>query len=45
MPAVGKHLTAKNFVDQALSDSVNESSSTKLDPIGELELDEQDSII
>ena len=44
MPAVGKHLTAKKYVGQANSDSVNESLTINLDPIGELKLELQYSI-
>ena len=44
IPAVGKNLTAKNHVDQAISNSVNESSFLRLDLNEELELDEQNSV-
>ena len=42
MPAVGEHLTAKYYVDKAISDSIDESSLLRLDPDGKLE---EDSII
>ena len=42
MPAVGEHLTAKYYVDKAISDRVNEQSFLRLDPDEKLE---QDSII
>ena len=45
MPAVGEHLTAKYYVDNAISNSVNESSLLRLDANEKLELDKQDSII
>ena len=44
-PAVGEHLTEKYYVDYAISNSVDESSSLRLDPDEKLKLDEQDSII
>ena len=45
MPAVGEHLTAKYYVDIAISNSVDESSLLRLDANEKLELDKQDSII
>ena len=45
MPAVGEHLTAKYYVDNAISNSVDEVSLLRLDPNEKLELDKQDSII
>ena len=42
MPAVGEHLTAKYYVDNAISDRVNEQSLLRLDPGEKLT---QDSII
>ena len=42
MPAVGEHLTAKYYVDKAISDRVNEQSLLRLDPDEKLQ---QDSII
>ena len=45
MPAVGEHLTAKYYVDTAISNSVDESSLLRLDSNEKLELDKQDSII
>ena len=45
MPAVGEHLTAKYYVDTAISNSVDESSLLRLDANEKLELDKQDSII
>ena len=45
MPAVGKHLTAKNCVDNAIPNSVDDSSLLKLDPNENIKLYEQDSII
>ena len=45
MPAVGEHLTAKYYVDNAISNSVDESSLLRLDANEKLELDKQDSII
>ena len=44
-PAVGEHLTAKNYVDYAISNSVDESSLLRLDLDEQLKLDEQDSIV
>ena len=32
MPAVGEHLTAKYYVNQAISNTVNEASLLRLDP-------------
>ena len=45
MPTVGEHLTAKNYVDNAISYHVHEPSLLTLDPNEMLKLDEQDSII
>ena len=45
MPAVGEHLTAKYYVDNAIFHSVQEPSLLRLDPDEKLKLDEQDSII
>ena len=45
MPAVGEHLTAKYYVDDALFYSVDELSLLRLDPNEKLKLDEQNSII
>ena len=42
MPAVGEHLTAKYYVDNAISDGVNEQSLLRLDPDEKLV---QDTII
>ena len=42
-PAIPEHLTAKNYVDQALSYSVDESSLMVLDPDEKLKIEEQDS--
>ena len=42
MPAVGEHLTAKYYVDKAISDGVNEHSLLRLDPDEKLA---QDTII
>ena len=44
-PAFPNHLTAKFFVDKAISYSVDESSLLRLDPNEKLRLDEQDSIL
>ena len=44
MPANGEHLTAENYADQAISNSVNQSSILRLDLDKELEPDEQDSL-
>ena len=41
MPAVGEHLTAKFYVDNA----VGEPSLLRLDPYEKLDLDEQDIIV
>ena len=45
MPALGEHLTAKPYVDNAISNSVDASSLLGLDPEEKLKLDEQISII
>ena len=44
IPAFPEHLTAKINVDNAISNSVDESSLLRLDPEEKLNLDEQDSI-
>ena len=44
-PTLEEQLTPKIYVDQAISDGVNESSLLRLDPNEKLKLDEQDSII
>ena len=44
-PAVPEHLTAKYYVHQAISNSVDEASLLGLDPNEKLKLDEQDLII
>ena len=43
-PAIPEHLTAKIYVDNAISSIVDESSLLRLDPEEKLNLDEQDSI-
>ena len=45
MPAVVDYLTAKYYVDQAISNSVEEPSLLRLNPDEKLKLDDQDSII
>ena len=45
MPTVGEHLTAKCYVDNAKSDSADESSLLRLDPDEQSKLNEQDSIV
>ena len=45
MPTLEEQLTPKLYVDQAILDSVDESSLLKLDPDGKVRLDEQDSIV
>ena len=45
MPPVGEHLTAKYYVDHAISYSVDELSLLTLDPNEKFKLDEQDFII
>ena len=45
MPAFGEHYTAKCYVDQAISNSVDESLLLRLDLLEKLKLDEQASII
>ena len=45
MLAVGEHLTAKYYVDNAIFYSVDESTLLRLDPDEKLKLVEQDSII
>ena len=44
-PALEGQLTSKIYVDQAISDGVDKSSSLRLDRVEKLNLDEQDSII
>ena len=44
-PAIPEHLTAKIYVDQAVSYSVHEPSLLILDPDEQLKLDEQASIV
>ena len=44
-PGMGEHATPKYFVDQAISNSVNESSLLKSDPHEESKLAEQVSLI
>ena len=45
MPAFGEHLTAKYYVDSAISDTVDESSLLRLYPDEKTKLDERDSIV
>ena len=45
MPTVREHHTPKNYVHQAISYWVDESSLLRLDPVENLKLDEQDSMI
>ena len=45
LPAVREHLAPKFYVDEGISQYVDESSLLKLDPGQKLNLDEQDSII
>ena len=45
LPAVREHLTPKAYVDDAIRNSIDESSLSRLDPEEKLNLDEQDSII
>ena len=45
LPQIGSHLCAELYVDNAISDSVNETSLLRLDPDDNLDLDNQDSII
>ena len=45
LPAVRKQLTAKFYVDEAISDSVKKSSQIRLDPDEKLNLDEQEFIV
>ena len=44
-PAIPEHLTAKNYVGQAISGGLDESSLLRLDPDEKSKLDEQDSIV
>ena len=39
MPAVGEHLTAKYYVDNAISNAIDELSLLRIDPDEKLELD------
>ena len=45
LPQIDSHLTAKLYVDNTISESVDESSLLRLDPDEKLNLDNQDSII
>ena len=45
LPQIDSHLTAKLYVDKAISDSIDESSLLRLDPDEKLKLDEQNSIL
>ena len=45
MPAVGEHLTAKNYIDKVTFNSVHESSLLRLGPHEKLKPDEQDSLL
>ena len=45
LPQTDSHLCAKLYVDNVISDSVDESSLLRLDPDEKLDLDNQDSII
>ena len=44
MPVIREHPTRKFFVDNAISDSLDESSMLRLDPKEKLKVDEQDFI-
>ena len=44
-PTLEEHLTSKLYVDQAISDGVDEESLLRLDPDEKLELEEQNSLI
>ena len=44
MQATGEHLTAKYYVDNAISSNVDESSLSRLDANEKLKLGKQDSI-
>ena len=44
MPGDGEHLTAKNYVDYVIFDSVDASSLLRLDPEEKLQKGEKDSI-
>ena len=45
LPQIDSRLTAKLYVDNAISDSIDESSLLRLDPDEKLKLDEQNSIL
>ena len=45
LPQIDSHLTAKLYVDNTISDGVNESTLLRLDPDEKLKLDEQNSIL
>ena len=45
LPQIDSHLTAKLYVDNAISDSTDESSLLRLDPDEKLKLDEQNSVL
>ena len=45
LPQIDSHLTAKLYVDDAFSNTVDESSLLRLDPNEEVNIDEQNSII
>ena len=45
LPQIDNHLTAKLYVDNTISESVDESSLLRLDPDEKLNLDNQDSIV
>ena len=45
LPQIDSHLTAKLYVDIAISNSIDESSLLRLDPGEKLNLNEEDSII
>ena len=42
---LAEHLTLKIYVDQAISDGIDEPSLLRLDPDEKLRLDEQDSMV
>ena len=42
MPAIGEHVTAKHYIENAFSNSVDESSLLKLDPNEEIKLHEHE---
>ena len=45
LPQIDSHLTAKLYVDNAISNNIHESSLLRLHPNEKLEIDKQDSII